>query len=302
MKIAYIGLGKMGLNMATRLVEKGHDVLAYNRSEAPRVEAEKNGIKVCDSLASLVQHDTTPRIVWIMVTHTAVDAVLSELIPLLSKGDTVIDGGNSPYTETVGRAKELSKQGISFLDAGVSGGPSGARNGACVMVGGDKKVFDGLLDLFKDISAPDAFGYMGTNGAGHFVKMVHNGIEYGMMQAIAEGFAIMKASLFGVDLEEVARVYNNESVIESRLVGWLQSGFKEYGTELKEISGTIAHTGEGEWTVQAGKEYGVDAPIIQSAFDFRVQSKNNPSYTGKVVSVLRNQFGGHSIQGQEEKK
>ncbi len=300
MNIAYIGLGKMGMNMVLRLNEKGHNVRAFNRGEGPRNSARSKGIQVADTVKDLLTETETPRVVWIMVTHTAVDAVLDEIFPFLTSDDVVIDGGNSPYTETCRRADLCTKKGINFLDAGVSGGPKGAREGACVMVGGKKDVYLMYEKLFRDISAPNAYGYMGESGAGHFVKMVHNGIEYGMMQAIAEGFAIMKASPFNIDLPEVARVYNNKSVIESRLVGWLKSGFETYGVDLESISGTVAHTGEGEWTVEAGRRYGVSAPIIQGSFDFRVQSKDSPTYTGKILSVMRNQFGGHSIKGQEE--
>jgi len=231
-----------------------------------------------------------------MVPHQAVDAVLKELTPLLKKGDVVVDGGNSPYKESIRRARELEVKGINFLDAGVSGGPAGARNGACIMVGGNKEVFQKFESLFRDLSVPDGYGYMGRTGAGHFVKMVHNGIEYGMMQALAEGFAVMKASDFGLDLKKVADVYNHKSVIESRLMGWLRSAFVQYGEDLKDISGSAAQSGEGMWTVEAGKELEVPTPIIQAALDFRIQSQANPSYTGKLVSAMRNQFGGHDVR------
>ena len=185
---------------------------------------------------------------------------------------------------------------MTFLDAGVSGGPAGARNGACIMVGGRKEVFQKFEALFRDLSVPGGYGYMGKTGAGHFVKMVHNGIEYGMMQALAEGFAIMKASDFGLELTRITDVYNHKSVIESRLVGWLQSAFQQYGEDLADISGSAAQSGEGMWTVEAGKELGVPTPVIQGALEFRIQSQNNPSYTGKLISAMRNQFGGHEVK------
>ena len=295
-KIGYIGLGKMGMNMVLRMREKGIDAVAYNRSEEPRVEARKAGIVVADSLEELVSGLPRPRTVWLMVSNSAVDEVLSEILKYLSRGDTVIDGGNSLYKDSIRRSTELSKKGINFLDVGVSGGPKGARTGACIMVGGKKEIFGKYRDLFKKLSAPDAYAYMGKAGAGHFVKMVHNGIEYGMMQALAEGFAVLKKSDFKLNLEKVATLYNHKSVIESRFVGWLQNAYKKYGDNLTEVSGTVAHTGEGEWTVEAAKVLGVPVPIIEGSFKFRVESAKKPSYTGQVLSALRNQFGGHDIK------
>jgi 6-phosphogluconate dehydrogenase len=230
-----------------------------------------------------------------MIPYQAVEGVLEKLIPFLGKGDTIIDGGNSPYKESIRRAKELEKRKIYFLDVGVSGGPSGARNGACIMVGGRKDIFKKFRKLFRDLSVRGGYGYMGKSGAGHFVKMVHNGIEYGMMQAIAEGFALMKNSPFELSLTKVAEIYNHRSVIESRLVDWLRKTFEQNGEGLDEISGSVAHSGEGVWTVEAAKELGVPIPIIEGALNFRIESQRNPSYTGRILSALRNQFGGHEV-------
>ena len=295
-KIGYIGLGKMGMGMVLRMREKGIDVIAYNRSAGPREEAHKAGIDVASSVKELFGNLSKPRTIWLMVSNAGVDSVLGEVLEYLERGDTVIDGGNSFYKDSIRRAGALEKAGIDFLDVGVSGGPEGAREGACVMVGGKKKVFEKYESLFEDLSAPGAFSYMGKNGAGHFVKMVHNGVEYGMMQAIGEGFAVMKASDFKLDLEKVAGLYNHKSVVESRLVGWLASAYERYGTDLTGISGSVAHTGEGEWTVNAGKELGVPVPIIEASFQFRVASGKKPSYIGQVLSALRNQFGGHDFK------
>ncbi len=214
----------------------------------------------------------------------------------LKKGDIVIDGGNSFFEDSVRRAKLLAKRGIKFLDAGVSGGPAGARNGACMMIGGDRATFAMLEQLFSETCVRDGYGYFGAAGAGHFVKMVHNGIEYGMMQSIAEGFALMKKSPFKLDLEKIAHLYNSGSVIESRLIGWLASGFQKFGQELADVSGAVAYTGEGEWTIKTGRKLKMKLPAIEDAFKFRVRSKRAPSYMGKVLSALRNQFGGHSIK------
>jgi len=294
--IGYVGLGKMGVNMCLRLKEKGIHVAAFNRGDEGRKAGRKKGLKVADSLEELVLSLPKPRVLWVMVSAGGVDELLKKLIPLLSRGDTVVDGGNCFYEDTIRRAKVLARRGIHFLDAGVSGGPRGARNGACVMVGGKKKNFDKLKPIFTAISAPGALLYAGKSGAGHFVKMVHNGIEYGMMQALAEGFEVLKKSPFALNLGEVARLYNNRSVIESRLVEWLESAYKAYGKDLKKASPIVAHTGEGEWTVKTAKKLKVPAKIIKESFRFRVNSPKNPRYAGKVLSALRNQFGGHSIK------
>lgn len=300
MKLGYIGLGKMGFAMVERLIEKGHEVVATNRSRESIDKTVQIGAEPAYDLDELVSKlgDDGPRTIWLMVPWKAVDGVLEELLPKLKKGDRVIDGGNSPYVETVRRAKEIDALGIEFMDIGVSGGPAGARNGACMMVGGERTFYDEIekAGLFKDLCVSEGYGYMGKHGAGHFVKMVHNGIEYGMMQAIGEGFEVMKkAPEFDVDLDAVTKVYNHGSVIESRLIGWLADGFKKYGVNLEEISGEVSHSGEGLWTVEAAKRNGVPVPIIEGSLKFREDSQGNPSYTGKVVSTLRNQFGGHDV-------
>lgn len=295
MSIGYIGLGKMGYNMVLRLLEKGRDVVVFNKTEGKIKEIAKRGAIAAFSLEELVSQLSAPRTIWIMVPHNAVDDVLGELTPNLQEGDTVIDGGNSPYKESMRRGKELQEKGIHFLDVGVSGGPSGARNGACLMIGGERNEYEKLEPLFKDIATDNGYGYMGRSGAGHFVKMVHNGIEYGMMQAIAEGFEVMKKSDFDLNLTKVADVYNHKSVIESRLVGWLKNAFEEHGENLDDISGSVSQSGEGMWTVETAKELGVPVPIIEGALQFRIDSQKNPSYTGRVVSALRNQFGGHKV-------
>ncbi len=299
-KIGYIGLGKMGKNMVLRLLEHGWSVVAYNRSPEPIKEMEEKGAQGAYSIKEVVGILESPRLIWLMVPHQVVDAVLEELVPILEEGDVVIDGGNSNYKQSIRREQELKEKNIKFLDAGVSGGPVGAREGACTMVGGSKNTFQYYEELFKDISAKDAYAHMGHGGAGHFVKMVHNGIEYGMMQAIGEGIEVLKKSDFNLSLTGVARIYNNRSVIESRLTGWLQKGFEEYGEDLKEISGKVSASGEGLWTVEAAKELGVPVPIIEGSLKFREQSQDNPSYTGQVVSALRNQFGGHEVRKEKE--
>lgn len=286
----------MGLNMTLRLLEKGHHVVTYDTAKEAMEKVEQAGAETASSAEELIEKLERPRMIWIMVPHMAVENVIESIRPKLTEGDTIIDGGNSPYTASKERADALSKIGVHFLDVGVSGGPSGAREGACLMIGGKREIYESIKNLFKDIATEGGYGYMGGSGAGHFVKMVHNGIEYGMMQAIAEGFHIMKCSEFDLDLEEVARVYNQKSVIESRLIGWLGQAFKEHGNDLKAISGKAAASGEGEWTVKVAHELGIPDSVIHEALSARASSQLAPNYQGQIVQALRNQFGGHSVK------
>ncbi len=294
MKIAYIGLGKMGKNMVLRLLEQGIEVAAWNRSKAAVDEVVSAGATTTANFAGLIAALPKRRVVWLMLPAGQVtDQIINELLPHLKSGDLLIDGGNSFYKDTIRRSTELASKGINYLDIGVSGGPGGARSGACMMVGGNKADYDYVLPVIKAACAPDAYGYVGNSGAGHFVKMIHNGIEYGMMQAIAEGAAVLEKSSFKPDLAEVFRIYNNKTVIESRLVNWAQEAFAE-NPQLANISSVISHTGEGEWTIQAAKELGVEVPIIEKSFQVRVESANEPeNFRNKVVSILRNKFGHH---------
>ena len=290
-EIGVIGLGKMGSGIALQLASKRWRVIGYNRSREKTDEHANQGIAPAYSVKEFVnsfQH--TPRIVWIMLT--AGDAV--EQIIFGENG--LVEAGNSFYKDDKVRAEKLAVKGIDYVDVGVSGGPSGARNGACLMIGGTKKLFEYLEPLYQTISLKDGYAHFEGAGAGHFVKMVHNGIEYGMMQALGEGFNVMKKTPYKLDLKEVARIYNNGSVIESRLVGWLKKAYEESGIELADISGSVNSTGEGEWTVKTAEEMGELVPVIKDSFEFRQKSKDNPSYVGKVVSALRGQFGGHSVK------
>lgn len=295
MNIAYIGLGKMGRNMVERLISHGHTVHAYDTHTDARSLAEKLGATTSDSIEELIKNTPTPRTVWVMVPHLVVDEVLDSLKKHLSKGDTIIEGGNSPFKETARRHGEFESLDINFLDAGVSGGPGGAKDGACVMVGGKKELYHTYEPLFKDLAVADGYAYVGGGGAGHFVKMVHNGIEYGMMQALAEGFDILKQAPFEkpLPITDIANLYNHGSVIESRLVGWLLSGFEKYGENLDSITGSAESTGEGLWTIETAKEMGIPVQVIEESLNARTKSLKNPSYQGQLISVMRNQFGGH---------
>ena len=301
-EIGIIGLGKMGKGIAAQLAEKGWTVHVYNRTieKAQELAADFASMTAYDSVESMVGSFTSsPRVIWIMVpAGNAVDETLfgqRGLAQYLNEGDVVIDAGNSQYKNDTTCAAKLAEKNIHFIDAGVSGGPAGARNGACIMVGGPRALFDEYEELYKDLTVEGGCAHFEGIGAGHFVKMIHNGIEYGMMQAIGEGFNLMKQSDYNLDLTKVARVYNHASVVESRLIGWLEKAYQEWGVELEPIFGSISHSGEGKWTVEAAEEMGQEVPVIKESYEFRVKSAGNPSYTGQVVSALRGQFGGHKV-------
>lgn len=299
-EIGIIGLGRMGGGLAQNLLDHGWKVIGFNRTEAVTRELEKVGLTGAYSYNKFITLIPKPRVIILMLTADgANDEVLfgkEGLSTLLEAGDIIIDGGNSYYKLAVERGKKLAKKGIKFVDAGISGGPGGARNGACCMVGGDKITFEYIEPLFKDVSISDGYMHFEGVGAGHFVKMVHNGIEYGMMQSIAEGFAIMQKSPFKLNLIDVAEIYQHGSVVTSRLVGWLQDALKIYGQDLEEVSGSVGYTGEGEWTAKTAHELKVPAEIIEKSFEFRVKSQKKPSFTGKLLTGIRNQFGKHSIE------
>lgn len=295
-EIGIVGLGKMGANLSRQLVEKGWRVVGYNRTREVTQKLAEEGVDGAYSYQELAEKLSSPRLVWLMLpAGKAVDDAIDKLLGYLDKKDIIIDGGNSFYKDSVRRSRKLSKKGIEFADVGVSGGPSGARHGASLMVGGRRENYDYLLPLFVDLAVPQGVAFFEGAGAGHFVKMVHNGIEYGLMQAIAEGFTILKDAKYKLNLEEVASVYNHGSVVESRLVGWLKSAFELHGQDLRGVSGSVGHTGEGAWTVETAKEMGIETKIIEQALKFRIESEKRPSYTGKILSALREQFGGHSV-------
>jgi len=305
-EMAIIGLGKMGANMSRRMMEKGWRVVGYNRSPAITGTLAREGMEPAMTLKEAVQKLTGRRIIWLMVpAGQPVDDVLfgaDGLVHLLKRGDVIIDGGNSYFKDTVARAKKLRRFGIRYLDCGTSGGPNGARGGACLMIGGEREVFEEVETLFRDFALPNGYQFFAGHGAGHFVKMVHNGIEYGMMQAIGEGFALMQKIPYKLDLTRVADVYNHGSVIESRLIGWLEEAFRLYGQDLNAVSGSVQQLGEGAWTVKTAKEMKIPAKVIEEALAFRYASEKHPSFTGKIVSALRNRFGGHAVEAKPKKK
>lgn len=296
-----MGLGKMGKGIVAHLLTQKFKVVVWNRSKDDVLEMEKLGAEGATDFKKLVQLLPLGRVVWIMLpSGELVDEMIDNILPFLHPGDLIIDGGNSFYKDTLRRAKMLASKKIRFMDVGVSGGPKGARNGACLMIGGDKKDYGELLPLFKAIAAPNAYALFGQAGAGHFAKMVHNGIEYGMMEAIAEGAATLKFSGFNFQLSKVFKIYQNRSVIESRLVDWTREALEE-DENLANISSIINATGEGEWTIKTAKELKVPVPVIAESFKVRQQSKNVKEksvagFRNKVVSAMRGKFGGHEVK------
>ncbi|QEQ57436.1 phosphogluconate dehydrogenase (NAD(+)-dependent, decarboxylating) [Chlorobium phaeovibrioides] len=295
MQAGFIGLGKMGFNMALQLLEHGHELVVFDLTEQAVSRMEEAGAIPADSVADLASRLSSPRVIWLMVpAGDAVDATIRDLLTQLQEGDIVVDGGNSRYQDSRRRAVELAGVGIRFLDVGTSGGLEGARHGACTMVGGEKDAYLCVEPLLKDLCVPGGYGYMGSSGAGHYAKMVHNGIEYGMMQAIGEGFELMQAGEFGFDMEEVSRVWANGSVIRSWLMDLARQAFQKDGS-LGYLEGTIADSGEGRWTVEAALERDVSVPVIASALFRRYRSRSDNNFSDRVVAALRHEFGGHGF-------
>lgn len=294
-QIGIIGLGKMGSNLAQHLLEKGWEVIGYNRSREKTDTLSGLGLKPAYTYEELIMQLTEPKLVWLLLPSSEIDNTLGELFGRLKTGDIIIDAGNSFYKGTARRYELIEPKGVHFIDVGVSGGPDSMRNGTCLVIGGDQDMFTYLEPLYKDMTVSGGYRFFPGKGAGHFVKMLHNGIEYGMMQAIAEGLTIAKASPFGVHASNVAEVFNRGSILQSSLLGYLCKGFEQWGEELEDVSGFVEQTGEGEWTVEAAKELGVNVPVLEDAVAFRKASVQQPSYTGKMLSAMRGIFGGHVV-------
>ena len=295
MKTGFIGLGKMGCNMVQHLLECGHEVTVYDLSPDTVAFLAGKGAGPASTLEQLAGALCVPRIVWMMVpAGDPVDHVLASLVPHLEPGDIVVDGGNSRYTDSVRRAGQLRERGIRFLDAGTSGGLEGARYGACMMVGGDLEAYTIVKPLLRDLCVPGGYGHTGGSGSGHYVKMVHNGIEYGMMQAIGEGFDLLESSGYGIDHEQVARLWSNGSVIRGWLLELAARAFEKDG-KLSGLAAKVADSGEGRWTVQAALEREVSIPVIAAALFRRFRSRSESNFSDKVVAALRDEFGGHGF-------
>jgi 6-phosphogluconate dehydrogenase len=292
-----IGLGRMGGNMSERLIKGGHEVVVFDRKPDTRQRYVSLGATEAASVAEIPAKLKGPRIVWIMVpAGKPVDETIALLLPGLSKGDVIIDGGNSNFHETMRRAAELQGKGIHFVDSGTSGGIWGLANGYCLMIGASQEAFTLCEPIFKTLAPPDGYAHMGPPGAGHYVKMIHNGIEYGMLQAYAEGYEILHASKdFKLDMHKIAAVWNRGSVVRSWLNELAEKAFQTDG-DLSDLRGYVEDSGEGRWTVQEAIDIDVPAPVITLSLLMRLRSRQPDSFSAKVIAALRNEFGGHAVK------
>lgn len=303
MNIGMIGLGRMGGNMTERLLNNGHQVIAYDtdfKAIDPLVEL---GAFPARSLADVVEHLDAPRTIWVMVPAGDItEHAVNEFVQLLEPGDTLIDGGNSNYKESQRRAEHAESKGIKFLDAGVSGGVWGLANGYCLTVGGDRETYDRNRPIFESLAPPESHGdlYVGPSGAGHYVKMIHNGIEYGMMQAYAEGFELLGAKKdLQLDIVAIAENWRNGSVIRSWLLD-LTAEELDREPDLRSLSSYVDDSGEGRWTVEESVELAVPVPVITAALQMRFRSRQSEPLGGKILAAMRNSFGGHAVKGVGE--
>jgi 6-phosphogluconate dehydrogenase len=296
MQIGVVGLGKMGYNLALNLHKNFFQVSAYDINEETRAKISHNGISAHSSLKELTDALAGRKIIWLMVpSGKVVEDTVGTLAVILKKGDIIIDGGNSNYRDSVKRFNALDEKGIDFLDCGTSGGVSGALNGVCAMIGGRREVFEFCEPVFKAVSVPDGYLYCGDAGSGHFIKMIHNGIEYGMMQAIAEGFELMHHSEYDFDNAAVAKLWNNGSVIRGWLMELMQNAFSK-DASLDRIRGIMHSSGEGKWMLETALEKSVATPVIALSLLMRYRSQQQDTFSGKVVAALRNEFGGHKVE------
>jgi 6-phosphogluconate dehydrogenase len=296
MELGIRGLGRMGMGIARRLARAGHRVVAFDRKAEWMAEAQKAGVIGAASLEDVPNSLSPPRAVWLMVpAGKPVEDTIAQLLPCLTSGDIVIDGGNSNYRDTVRRAQELDERGIALLDVGTSGGIWGEKEGYCLMIGGDKQAVDRLRPIFDSLAQADGWLHAGPTGAGHFVKMVHNGIEYGLMQSYAEGFELMQASDFGLDLARIAHLWNHGAVVR----GWLLELAEAALSKNPDLSGVLPYvedSGEGRWTVHESIDRGVPAGVIALSLFNRFLSRQEDSFAARLLAALRQQFGGHEVK------
>ena len=299
MQLGFIGLGKMGANMVERLLRDKHKLVVFNRDPQKVREAEAKGAVGSSSLKELVSTLKGRKAVWLMIPSGApVDQSIFEIAPMLSKGDIIIDGGNSMYKDTVRRNDELKANGIHFVDCGTSGGVWGLKVGYCLMIGGEADAVQFLDPVFKTLAPPDGYLHVGDSGSGHLVKMIHNGVEYGMMQAYAEGFDILRASPYGLDLQRISHLWNQGSVIRSWLLELTESAL-EKDPSLDTLEPFVADSGEGRWTVFESIDRGVPAPVLTLALQMRFASRDRNSFAHRLLAALRNEFGGHAVKERQ---
>ena len=295
MQLGMIGLGRMGAGMTQRLLGGGHQVVVYDRSPEAIGGAAQKGAVTSDSLEDMGGKLKAPRVFWMMIPAVAVDDTIQRLQATASPGDLIIDGGNSYYKDSIRRAEDLRSKQMEFMDVGVSGGVWGLKVGFCLMAGGSEAMFKLAEPIFKTLAPESGYAYVGSSGAGHYSKMVHNAMEYGIMQAYAEGFEILKASPYPFDMRQLATLWNHGSVIRSWLLELAQAAF-ERDSELSGIRGWVEDTGEGRWTLQEAIDHAVPAPSIASSLFVRFRSRQDDTFTAKVLAALRNEFGGHAIK------
>ena len=296
MELGIIGLGRMGYNMALRLKEGDHKIVAFNRTKEKVDEIAKKGVTPAYSLKELAEKLEKPRIVWLMVPHKVVDSMLEELESVLEKGDIIVDGGNSNFNETVKRGEEMEKKGFIYMDAGVSGGTAAAKTGYCIMVGGNKEAYKKMVPALKSMATTNGYEYIGPRGSGHYVKMVHNAIEYGIMEAMGEGFHLLEKGPYkDLNMLKIARLWNNGSIIRSFLMEMAVNAF-EHHPELKDVPGHIDDTGEGRWAVETAMKHSVPFTVNTQALFSRYRSREKETLSNKLVAALRDEFGGHGFK------
>jgi 6-phosphogluconate dehydrogenase len=296
MELGMIGLGRMGANMTERLLRGGHELITYDHSPEAIQRCVDKGAVGAHSLADFVKQLSLPRVIWLMVpSGEPVDLTIEQLLPSLLESDIIIDGGNSHYKDSIRRAEKLKQLGIHFVDAGTSGGIWGLQEGYCLMIGGEKTIVDQLEPIFKTLAPENGFAHVGASGAGHFAKMVHNGIEYGMLQAYGEGFEMLKASQFNFDLGKISHLWNQGSVVRSWLLGLAENAFQK-DPQLSSIKGYVEDSGEGRWAVLEAVEREIPASILTLSLFARYGSRQDDSFSAKVIAALRNEFGGHAVR------
>ncbi len=295
MELGMVGLGKMGINMVFRLLAGGHKVVGFNRTLSKEEPVKNKGAIGSDSIKELVSKLSSPRIVWLMVpSGETTDLMLEEVLKYVEKTDIVIDGGNSYYKDSIRRYNMLKEKGINFLDAGTSGGIWGLKEGYCSMIGGEEEIFNHCEPIFKTLAPENGYLYIGKSGAGHFVKMVHNAIEYGMMEAYAEGFEILKTSDFNVNLTDITGLWSHGSVVRSWLLDLAHNAFR-LDPELENLKPIVDDSGEGRWTLKEAIDMAVPAPVLAESVFARFRSRQENSFANRVLAALRHQFGGHSV-------
>jgi 6-phosphogluconate dehydrogenase len=297
MQIGMIGLGRMGGNIAQRLMQAGHEVAGYDRNPKNVERATAAGVTTVASAVDLVKQLKPPRAVWLMIPHgKPTEDTIALLRDALAAGDTIVDGGNSRFTDSARLAERCAQRGVHFLDAGVSGGVWGLETGYCLMIGGPKPAFERLVPVFKALAPKDGYAHVGASGAGHFVKMIHNAIEYAMLQSLGEGFECLQRSEYGIDLERVATLWQQGSVVRSWLLDLLTRALREEGNALEHIAGYVDDSGMGRWSIAYAVDNAIPIPVITQSLYERFASRQDERFSAKVIAALRKQFGGHAVK------